>query len=360
MVAIRVDELTPLGPSHAPNAVFERARAAVERDFRVIISSRGDARWTTEALERVHAALVLLDPRSRAELRGVELIRAHLPPPGLSNDLTGVYEPHTATRDARRVRPASITWYDRAFAARAGEQRSRLMPFLVELAHAVAGQPLSRAIADDNAALDRERTASFAFARALRDLLPRISEAEAAARELPAASAALLRPVAQAIHHVLRAKNERGLLDALLALDQAAAERDRRVAELALEPAERARLGRAIEAQDGARGACASAADLRAGCIDARERRAETKRVVLGASRLGVPEVLASFERVRTRSRERPVFGYGGRGVHEAFAESLALYLLEPSFLGRHRPAAYGFLRDRAAAGRPAEKGARS
>ncbi len=349
------------------------ARAALTRDFGVTVRQRsdpngGDRDWTLAELSQVHAALTNLPATERSALSGLDLVRSRT---GTGSDLSGLYSPNVETSGGTRVRPASITLYDEAFAgdrqgfvgSGANPLPAHTMTVLHEAGHAIEGRRvndallsfnvandnLNAAIAVRNATLPAASTANAAANTAVGDLNTalrrRMTPAEQReARAVVSANNAIF----SAITALDRASTPAELTRARTALDTAITRRDTAMGALSTSHPARAEFdaartaidARVVTARD-----TASAQEILLSRRATRDTAAADVRTAAAGGRFtpggatGPDSArLAAFDAMRTRSREAAVTTYGATGRAEAFAEAYMLYRADPEYLRANRP----------------------
>jgi hypothetical protein len=349
------------------------ASAALSRDFGMTVRQRGDTNggdrsWTSAELRQVHAALSNLPASERSALNGLDLVRSNV---GSGSDLAGLFSPNVETSGGARVRPASITLYNEAFAGdRQGFVGSGANPLpahaitvLHEAGHAIEGRRvndallsfnvandnLNAAIATRNATLPAASAASTAANTAVGDLntalRARMTPAERReARAVLSANNAIF----SAITALDRASTPAELTRARTALDAAITRRDTAMGAVSASHPARAELdaartaidARVVTARD-----TATAQEVLLSRQATRDTAAADVRSAASGGRFtpggatGPDSArLAAFDAMRARSREAPVTAYGATGHAEAFAEAYMLYRADPEYLRANRP----------------------
>ena len=354
-------------------ATVEAAVAALQADFG-IRAEAGTKNFSLSELNQVYQAVRLLPTEEQAALRGLDLRRSDQPTPEQVKKfghLSGLYESNAQVVDGARVRPPSITLYDRAFDGNAQRfvgdgstaHPSSFTTIVHEFGHPVSLRKVGDAYVDWSIeGQKQEATADEANERRSRVVASKVSANEAiSAYKSARASVPTTRAQRRQTNTLTRAGNrvvdEIGGL--MRASGPAAVEAGRQAVQEALEE-----YGAALTALDANHPlrpqaeAMHDALQLHAADVGAHElsvvaheaQVARTERAAAAVEALAASgtfvggaypassAVVESFAEMIDGAGERPATEYGFKNDKEAFAEAYMLYRLDPEFLKTYRP----------------------
>lgn len=339
--AAHVGALPPPRTAASTFASVDAARAAVERDYGVVVKDAVAPPWTTEDLSRIHESLAKMGPAERSALRGVELHREHAvggEAPQEKNKTAGFYDPTGGQRGP------SITFYDAAFPSTkdsADDRRGTMHTVLHEAGHAVEGNAGNAAIADYNeknarltAANDDEKPAAAALTQAQDQWVQTANKSGArgpTARAMSDFNDAL-NASSKAATAMARAKTPKDLDAAAADFAKATGQRDAAFARL---PEGKVKAA-AVDVKDAHDAWVAKRNDWAAAKRDvfAADARLNQLYAVRDDPKTPASEAKTKkLEQFEKAGGNVAVSGYGRDGVGENFAEAYALYRRDPAYL---------------------------